>query len=95
MVWKDPFVQMIANEADRQFGRAFIPRAGEGRAMESPPDGLEVENWSGWLVPPERGEEARSHMPMNFDWFDSQGFDFVWVTWSVNDDQSIAIHFVV
>lgn len=53
-VCREPFLAFIMEEAIRQTGRAFAPDSAEGRAMENPPGGFEVEDWSGWLVPPRR-----------------------------------------
>lgn len=93
--WTDPFIQLLVDESVRQFDLVFVPGNAEGNLMPDPPGGLEVEEWSGWLVPPAREDEALTHCPFDDAWFASQGFSSAWVTWSANADGTVAVQFEV
>lgn len=93
---KEPFLKLIFEEAARQTGKCFIPDSAEGNGMENPPDGLEVEDWSGWLVDPSEEEFALDKISNDRNWMTEESkFDPVWVTWSNDGEGKIGIHFEI
>lgn len=89
LLCKEPFLSFVMDEAVRQTGKAFVYDSAEGHEMVNPPDGMEVENWSGWLIPLDRITEE-IQLPNEIV---SEDDPFVWATWFQKDDGSIGIKF--
>lgn len=82
---EDKFLNFVMAEAEK-IGRVFILDSGEGRDMPNPPEGMEVEDLSGWLLTPEQAASIphRTRGERD-DLFEMDDLPFVMVRWGTTN----------
>lgn len=73
----------LVQESLEPMGKWFVTECFEGHQMQNPPDGLFIEDWSGWLVPIERSGITQNEL----DGTEQSGL----IVWRQNGEDAIAV----
>ena len=90
---EDSFVAFVEAEAQK-LGKVFVLDSGEGRNMENPPEGIDVEDLSGWLLTPAQAETIPHRTRAERDaLFDLEELPFCFVIWDTNEEGKLIVKF--
>lgn len=90
---EDPFIDLVEAEAQK-LNKTFVINCGEGRTMPNPPDGMDVEDLSGWLLTPEQAATIPHWTRAERDaLFEIDDLPVIFARWAVADDGGLSVHF--
>lgn len=85
MTWGDEFLNTIQAFAAKD-GKVFFPYSAQGREMPDPPNGMEVDDFNGWLVEAGDAEAFCAQWAKNMEELIDDD-RFVWARWKVKDGE--------